>query len=173
MKRILKMSVLIGIAIALVFPTMAIGCPPPPPPCEAKLWAGQDTLSAIVTLSQDGTNLYISFDMKDGWKIKQLHVAIEVDPADIPQTKKHSLKPGKFQFKENYSPAMGDFTYIIPKADIHGTGNMYVIVHAVVVKCDASETAWVNKCDQMDYFKDLFGDSSGGGWATYLRYRIW
>lgn len=142
----------------------ATACPPPQPSCKVKLWAGQTTLSAYITitLESDG-DVSFYFDTQDGWKVYELHIQIEDSLDDMPTNKKGNLVPGKFEWKKEFSSGAEDFTVTVDDEFVPDDGDFYVIVHAVVKKGDAEETGWANKCEDMDYF-----NPDGPGWATYV-----
>ena len=103
---------------------------------------GGDPLTAIdvgeVTVTNDGTDLTVIFTIDTGdWKFVETHLHVATDAADIPQTKKHNPKPGKFDYNQSDAAINVDATehvYTIPLADIGvGLGDDIVIAaHAAI-----------------------------------------
>ncbi len=163
----LRLCALLVIALMVAVPLASLACPPTPPPCEVKLWAGQDTLSAYITITLEGDgDVRFDFDMQDGWKVYELHIDIEDSLDDFPTNKKGNLKVGHFEWKASYPSGMGGkFTVTVDDGFVPNDGTFYILVHAVVMKGCREETAWANRCTEMDYF-----NPDGPGWATYVSY---
>ncbi|MCK4731444.1 MAG: hypothetical protein KAT65_03205 [Methanophagales archaeon] len=73
-------------------------------PVTKTLWAGQNIDAGNVTVSDDGTNINITYDTKDGWELTAYHVYVSTD---APPTKS---APGKFQYKNDSVPATTSIT---------------------------------------------------------------
>jgi len=117
------------------------------------LWAGKNENVGVFHIFTVDTTLRIIIDPRNGWEITESHVAVHLDPADIPQNKKGNPIPGHFAWDQKSAPTT-THEYIIPFSDIDGgvvPGDVLIIaIHAVVVKTDGSgcisETAWGGPC---------------------------
>jgi len=80
----------------------------------------------------DGTNLYVDYDITDPeWCMTKTHVAVAEDWMDLPQTKKHSPIPGKFEFTNDHD-CVTEFKYVIPMAGFTVGADLAIAVHANV-----------------------------------------
>ena len=93
-------------------------------PVTKTLWAGQDIDAGTVTVSDDGTNLIITYDTQDGWELTAYHIYV----SDAAPTKS---APGKFQYKDDVDP-----TTSIPVStiDLSCGENIYIAAQAELQK---------------------------------------
>lgn len=131
------------------------------------LYAGQDTIVGTVTVSNDGTNLKVTFRTYSGWLMTEANLHVATDLEDIPKTKKGSPKIGKFDYKHEHGSADADqYTYIVA---LPAGSPLYIAAHAVVQTGSGDdlieETAW-GWCDNPQFG----GNFPGGSWATYMIY---
>lgn len=118
------------------------------PPVVAEcvdLIAAQDMDVGDVCVSNDATNLTVTYTTVDGWTLIKTHLALSTDAPGSGewiargngwQNRSGNPAPGRFPYQANHDPAVTTFTYTIPLADISGgvvTGDqLYIGAHAVV-----------------------------------------
>lgn len=131
-------------------------------PNEVRLLAGKHHEAGIVTVSNDQNNLYVTFNMDNGWELVKTHIFAGNCNA-IPTNKGGNPQVGQFPFHENH--AVGTTTYTLT-LDLNSLPTcMCVATHAEVVKRDKNgnviqgETAWGEGTG--------FG---GGNWAMKFNY---
>lgn len=176
----MKKLFIIGILVALLFvamPAMANSL------AQYHLYAGQNIHVGDVGVYQDSENLFVGFDMDEGWYVNETHLAVEQYATDIPVTKKGNPIPGKFQYSMIYEiPENSDTdAYVIPlptlpvnisfQADVvhaesPGVGALAVdaLFPPPTMVYDQEEGAWA-ACDGVG--THAFG---GKNWATYFFY---
>jgi hypothetical protein len=131
-------------------------CPCEPPLCSTDLIAGQDESAGVVTVSDDGTDLTVTFTGGGGWTLGETNLYVGTD---LPE----KAAPGKFPYEGE-----GDTQHTISLGDDLGVGCgdiLYILAHAVVYRDSQSETAWA----------DTYGipfSGRGGGWAMYFQYEV-
>jgi hypothetical protein len=139
-------------------------------PCEAlvaDLLAGQHILSGNVTVTNDLTNLYVTFNTTGGWLMTgtQLYVG---SIGGLPVNNAGNPKIGNFPYKMSFSPYSTSYTYTIPLSSLGQDQCIVIAAHANVVKLDQDgniveeQTAW-SAGSQI---------TPGGSWATYSVYCI-
>jgi hypothetical protein len=97
------------------------------------LIAAQHTIVGNVTVSQDGNNLIVEYNInEDGYLISETHLSVKQNLKDIPQTKDGSPKIGLFEYSNYHDPGVESFTYTI---NVAGSGPVYIAAHAVVQYC--------------------------------------
>ena len=114
-------------------------------PIEVSLIGGQMYSTGMVTISDDGTNLYVEYNTSStGWKLSETHVYAGIVPPP-------KLAPGQFKKwggaqHDPISPPSETDSYILPFSQFGATPDtteIYLAVHAIVChpeyKC---ETAW-------------------------------
>ena len=115
---------------------------------EITLYAGQDIPVGTVNVSNDGTNLYVTYNTIDGWVMTETHLAVADSLDDIPQTKKGNPIPGQFPYKHEDLGYTASDPYIIPLSEIDvGVGAediLYIAAHAKVIRPieGCYETVW-------------------------------
>lgn len=141
------------------------------------LFAGQTIDAGTVTVSNDGTNLYVAYSTKNGWLLTETHLAIATSLAGIPQTKNGNPKVGNFAYQRSYHPAVGSDVYVLPldqlAVSLHldrftcGSSQLYIAAHAVVVQLGSGgdvssrETGW-----------GYGAGFPGANWSTYFTHTI-
>jgi len=113
-------------------------------PIEVSLIGGQMYSTGMVTISDDGTNLYVDYNTSStGWKLSETHVYAGIDPPP-------KLAPGQFEKwgggqNDISSPSETD-SYTLPFSQFGATSDtteIYMAVHAVVCHPQyGCETAW-------------------------------
>jgi hypothetical protein len=140
-------------------------------PSSVTLFAGQTIDAGNVTISNDESNLYVTFTAENGWLLSETHLHVATSLPEIPQTKKGNPQIGKFKYSANHYDPVGSFTYTISLLDYEweadGSTELAIAAHAVVVQLDsggnivANETGW--------------GDGPGfpgKSWAMYIEYTL-
>jgi len=131
-------------------------------PCGEKvvpLIAGQHHDAGTVTVSNDETNLYVTYKLSEeavsfGWCLSETHVHVAEDWHLIPQ-KNGNPPPGQFDYQATfeYEPCVTEYTYTIPLSEdlIESLGeicgdeypDLYIAAHAVIknVRCEVTHEA--------------------------------
>ena len=93
------------------------------------LYAGQDTLVGNVTVTDDGENLTVVYEVAAGYVITETHLAV----ADIPVTKGKNKNPkiGNFAYSGTHD-SVSTVTYVVPLPE--DVDEFDVAAHAVVVE---------------------------------------
>jgi hypothetical protein len=115
-------------------------------PGTITLYAGQDIPVGTVSVSNDGTNLYVTYNTTGGWVMTETHLAVATSLDVIPQTKKGNPIPGQFPYKHEDLGYVTSDPYEIPLVDL-GVGaddNLYIAAHAKVIRPieDCWEPVW-------------------------------
>ena len=95
--------------------------------CDVQLFAGQFMLVGDVSVTSDGTNLHVVYDVTDpGWSITEVHFYA----GEEPPTK---AAPGQFPYKYEYLNTQ-TFAFDIPLDEVtfDAEGCLYFAAHAVV-----------------------------------------
>lgn len=128
------------------------------------LYAGQTLNAGTVTVSNDGSYIYVRYTTNDPWEISDAHLAVAGSLAGIPQTKKGNPIPGHFAYSAIFNPEVTDYTFTIPIGSFLPGQTLYVAAHAVVQAPSGSggtQTGWG------------FGPGfPGANWATYIQYTV-
>jgi len=114
-------------------------------PIEVSLIGGQMYSTGMVTISDDGTNLYVEYNTSStGWKLSETHVYAGTSAPE-------KLAPGQFKKwggaqHDPISPPRETDSYILPFSQFgatSGTTEIYMAVHAIVCHPEhRCETAW-------------------------------
>ena len=126
------------------------------------LLAGQYMNAGAVSVSNDATNLYVTYTTTNGWQLVQTHLYAG-DCSAVPTNHGGNPTIGLFPNQTNHTPNVTSFTYTLPLA---GLDSCYCIAaHASLVQVDASgnvlqsQTGWAQG--------DPFG---GNSWAMIFHY---
>jgi hypothetical protein len=146
-------------------------------PAVTTLYAGQTIDAGTVTVSNDSSNVYVTFSTRNGWQLTETHLAIASTLAGIPQTKSGNPKVGNFPYQRSYNPSVTSDVYVFSLDQLAvslgfdrftcGSSSFVVAAHAVVVQQDGSggvtarETGW-----------GAGTGFPGGNWATYFGYTV-
>lgn len=132
-------------------------------PQSQALIAGQNIVSGSVTVSNDKTNLYVTYTTQNGWQIQKTHLYLG-DCDLIPTNNSGNPQIGQFPYQTTHSPRVTSFTYTFPLILL--TYSCYCVsAHAEVVLVDGNgnitqtETGWAQ------------GSTIGGNsWAMKFNY---
>lgn len=140
------------------------------PNCEPLIttfYAGQTIDAGTITVSNDNTNLYVTFTTIGGWQMKESH--LYVGPlSGLPSTPKGNPKIGNFPYKQEHEAGVNSYTYTIPLSSLGESDCIAVAAHAAVVQLSETgeelegETAWGAGTRL----------TNPGSWATYFKYCI-
>lgn len=174
MHRLTRLSLALLAFVSLAVPASAAVCGTS---TVTTLYAGQTIDAGTVTVSNDGTNLYVQYSTKNGWLMTETHLAIATSLAGIPQTKNGNPKVGNFAYQRSYNPAVGTDTYVFSldqlAVSLHldrftcGSSQLYIAAHAVVVQlgsggeASSRETGWGSG-----------PGFPGANWSTYFTHTI-
>lgn len=108
-------------------------------------YAGQTIDVGNLTVTNDETNLYVTFNYENGWVAGQTHLYVgSVD--GLPVNGSGTPIPGHFPYATTHDPMVTSYTYTIPLA---GLGNCFIIAaHSETHLLDGdgniiqSETGW-------------------------------
>lgn len=122
---------------------------------DTTIYAGQNINIGSLTITNDETNLYITFNIIDGWGLNETHVYVG-HYSDVPRNSQNIPIPGQFPYKHENLGGVTTDSYTIP---LEGLPDCYVIAaHAATTN---GETAWSNGIS----FSQLWG-SPRWGWVT-------
>ena len=103
------------------------------------LVAGQNIDVGTVTVRDDGTNLFVTYETTTGgWVLSETHLAVETSVEAIPQKNGNPI-PGKFEYKTDHSSSTTSYTYEIPLGDWKVGDTLVVAAHAVVQLKESGE----------------------------------
>lgn len=138
-------------------------------PCEKTItnfYAGQHILVGTISVTNDATNMYVTFHTTGGWLMQQTHLYVGA-LSDMPVGPKGNPKIGNFPYSSAHSPKITEYTYTIPLNTV-STDCIIVAAHAEVVQLSANG-AYVNGQTAWGAGKQI---NSGGSWASYFDYCI-
>lgn len=179
--RVAAVSVLAGMMVLVIagcqYPPEGVTGPHIPEPVfsqgqttqEYPIWAGQSILVGTLKITNDSGNLYVTYELFDGWMLEETHVHVASALSGIPCNRNGIPVPGQFAFSDVHVPVVTEYTYTIAMAPYgFQCGDQIVVAaHAVVKKWDEgsqtfqTETGWG-------------GDNPGPGprWWFYAVYSI-
>lgn len=135
-------------------------------PTVVTLFAGRTMNAGTVTVTNDASNLYVTYATTSPWELTEAHLAVADTLAGIPQTQKGNPIPGRFAYSATFDPEVTAFTFTIPLGSFSPGQTLFIAAHAVVLTPSSSsgggtQTGWGN------------GDGfPGANWATYFRYTV-
>ncbi len=100
--------------------------------------AGQNYNIGTTTVWNNGSNIYIKFELIGGWVAPESHLNL------TDQTPTGNQSPGLFPYKRTYSPAVTEDEYIVSYVDsgFQIGQKVYILLHMSVKKNAQQETAW-------------------------------
>jgi hypothetical protein len=112
-------------------------------PLSVPLLAGQDIPVGTVEISNDGSYLYVTYQLEAGWCMTESHLAVATEVKDIPQTKQNNPIPGHFANGDVYDPCVTTDTFMILLSDIPADADetLYIAAHAAVQLMDCQVLA--------------------------------
>ena len=117
-------------------------------PTEVTLIAGQTINSGTVTVTNDASFIYVTYQTANGYTLTQTHLFVG-DCGQIPVNGQGNPIPGHFPYSSTHANATS-FTYQVPISAIAAGNCGCIAAHAVVVKLDANgnvidtQTGWGN-----------------------------
>jgi hypothetical protein len=140
-----------------------------------RLVAGQNLIVGHVFVTNDDTNLTITFDMKYnlGFCLNETHLIVTDTWDQVPQNNGNPT-PGQFDYKGEHD-CVDTVTYVVPldSLDANGDGQLTIAAHAVVGNWntnqwpDYEETGWGAVCGNINN-----NQFPGANWAVYAPYTI-
>lgn len=138
--------------------TPPAGCAPA---VSYDLLGGQHILVGNLSVLNDETNLYVTYNTTDGWVINEIHLYAGL-LAGTPMNKRGNPIPGQFPYKATFANGRTSYTIAIPLSSL--PDKCYSIAaHAVVTKDGSSETAWT----QDERFANRTGAANWSGFSDY------
>jgi hypothetical protein len=138
------------------------------PPCvvavETPLMAGQSINVGLVTVTNDETNVYVTYQTSGSYLVKKTHLFVG-SCDDIPVNNSGNPRIGQYPYQTTHGIGVASYTYTIPRSSLPA-GCLCVSAHAEVVAYNAagtvifSQTGWG--------FGEQIND--GGSWAMKFDY---
>lgn len=148
--------------------------PAPNPPVELNgpcgttvtdFLAGQHILAGNITVTNDQTNLYVTYTTTGSWQLQETHLYVGSFEG-LPKTSTGNPKIGNFPYKDSLSAGETTYTYTVPLSSLGDDQCFVIAAHASVVQLGPDgevtqqQTAWGAG--------NQFNES--GSWATYSVY---
>lgn len=111
------------------------------------LMAGQHTNAGSIIISNDLTNLYVTYTTTGGWTLMETHLFVGA-LSELPKSEKGVPEAGQFPYKNDRINNLTTYTYTIPLSSLPESGCISVAAHASVGLLNAEgivskkETAW-------------------------------
>jgi hypothetical protein len=166
MKRLTYLLLVVALLLT-VFPVVVQGA------AGYRLVAGQNLIVGHVFVTNDGTNLYVTYDAKYllGFCLNETHLHVADLWSDVPQNNGNPT-PGQFDYKGEHD-CVDTVSYTVPLAglDVNGDGELTIAAHAVVSNWnenqypDWEETGWGAVCGNINN-----NQFPGANWAVYAPY---
>lgn len=105
------------------------------------MYGGQTINVGTLDVTNDGVNLFITYNFTGGWSASQTHLYVGA-LSGLPTNNANTPVPGQFPYNDTHSPNVSSYTYVIPLA---GLDPCYIIAaHASAVNSTngGSETTW-------------------------------
>lgn len=147
-------------------------------PVTVELIAGKLMLSGTLTISNDASNMYVTYSSDSDWEINEVHLYVG-DPMDVPLNPAGTPVPGLFPYSQSFSPAVSSYTFEIPLSELV-VDCPAIFAHASVSGPSGTETAWSNNVGTSfvagdastgwtngTSFNDLTGTKRWGGYTEY------
>jgi hypothetical protein len=131
---------------------------------ETNIMAGQSTNVGTITVWNDETNVYVSYQMTGSYRVSTTHLYVGAC-ASIPVNGAGNPRIGLYPIQTNHGAGVQTYTYTIPRSSLP-EGCLCVSAHADVVAYNSSgsvvfsETGW----GQGEAIND------GGSWAMKFGY---
>lgn len=156
------MGILVLASVAMASPAQAQVCGTV---ASTALIAGQHFDAGTVSVYNDATNIYVTYNTVSPWVLSDVHVSAATTLAGIPQTKAGNPIPGRFAYSATFDPELSTYTVAIPYAGLYNVGqSLFIAAHAMVQaprEQGGAQTAWGS------------GPSfPGNNWAMYLNYSV-
>jgi hypothetical protein len=126
------------------------------------LYAGQTINVGTVTISNDTTHLYVTYETTGNWTILETHLGVANYSNSLPINNGGNIVPGQCEYKNDSIPAgTSTYEYVIPLETYLPAENntLYIVAHAVVSDGNSEEGAWANGTKINE-----------NSWATYFTY---
>ncbi|HCO98026.1 MAG: Uncharacterized protein XD58_0014 [Thermotoga sp. 50_1627] len=105
-----------------------------------EILAGQDEKIGTAKVKSQNDRLLVSFVLFDGWLADESHMLVTTEePTNMSS---HELAPGRFPYKQSYSPSVNHETYNVPVLTAQDSVIVYVLLHLSVTNGARNETAW-------------------------------
>lgn len=104
--------------------------------------AGQNERIGTATVKSENNRLLVSFLLFDGWLASESSLnVLTQEPTNL---NNEDLAPGKFPYKQQYSPMVDRSNYDIEMTSFtsSSTDTLYILLHLAVVNGTRVETAW-------------------------------
>jgi hypothetical protein len=147
-------------------------------PLTVQLLAQSTIPVGTVTVSNDLTNLFVTFTATGTYTISQVDLAFGAALTDIPQTSSQDPIVSQFPNRRSFCPATTASTFTIPLGTLTPGTPIFIAAHAnVAAPCQPSESAWgagqlfagSKVCTQGGSEGDDDGGDGGGDHAATLR----
>ncbi len=104
---------------------------------DVDLVAGQDQVCGHITISSDGSHIFITYYTDSDWTITETHIMVVADPSNFIVTSTGNPKVGQFPYGETGLSTNQTMTYEIPyPSGVVAGDTVFVGAHAVVENCE-------------------------------------
>jgi hypothetical protein len=164
----MKNLFIIGIFVAFLLITV-----PAMAERDFTLYAGRTYIPVgTVSVSDDTNNLYVEYNLNDGWLMNDSHVGVAQYYWLIPQTKTGNPIPGRFTNSTNYpNPVKNSIISIpLPPDTMFTIATQADVIHETNGVIDASEGAWAAhpSCYPFNFLgAPRFNNKNWAIWFTY------
>jgi hypothetical protein len=131
---------------------------------QTPLMAGQTINVGLITVTNDETNVYVTYQTTGSYLVKKTHLFVG-SCAGIPVNNSGNPRIGHYPYQTTHGLGVSSYTYTIPRSSL-SAGCLCVSAHAEVVAYNAagtvifSQTGWG--------FGEQIND--GGSWAMKFGY---
>jgi hypothetical protein len=137
-------------------------------PTTVSLIAGQNMTAGSVTVVNDDTYIYVTYNTAEGWVLTQTHLYVG-QVAQLPMANNGNPKPGQFPYKTTHNNVT-NFTYTIPLSALGTGGCGTIAAHAAVKQFDASGNTLLQT--QTGWGAGTPITSGAGNWGTRFDYCV-
>lgn len=95
------------------------------------LYAAQHYRVGELHVWKSNDNLYVEYDLDDGYTMSESHLHIATSLDDIPQSNGNPI-PGQFDHQEECAPAVTEYTYDIPWDQSWNDRDIYIAAHVII-----------------------------------------
>lgn len=133
------------------------------------IWAGQNIQAGNMAVWNDSFNIYVQFNLVDGWLLEETHVQLDTDLVGDWIHDDGTPIPGQFDYIMTFNPMIATYTQVIPLADY-----MYVIGDTILIAAHASVKKYNPMTESYQQETAWGGNIPGPGprWWFYMQYVI-
>ncbi len=126
------------------------------------LFAGQTINAGTVTVFNQGTQLFVRYQLAGDWTLDEAHLAVATSLGGIPQTKSGNPKPGKFPYSASFDDGVTTILFSVDSSAWQPNQPIYIAAHAALRSPTyGSQTGW-----------GAGAGFPGANWATYFNFTV-